>query len=405
MQYRESNDSKVFICYADEDEKKVKAILDALKKICNYKLVLLPASKRIAISNPIIENALKECRICIVFFSKASASARYISIEYNFWFKCHSEDPHHLFIPVELDKDNVPELISSTYQCIQFSDISIKEPWEFCDRVYDLADLLPSVHSCPPSSKVRFAIIAMTNVYAEELVSKEAFTKYASADKETELEFSEFKEGLMSIPDLSPSSLVNRYGNSPDEWCPFWSKGKDKKTIRTIIDEVLIDLKLRVSIIDHEYCTDGFFSDNTEEYEQVTSCIHDSGCIFIVDSISLFHPKIQDKYLKAQLSRNKKCAMVCISPLNALNFTPNMTIHNYLQSKLSIEWRRYKKDRDRHCVFQFGDEIALNHWLFNTLSQRFEGARSEIPSSKMKEKLESALGQQTGIGKRLFQNS
>ncbi len=142
MPARESNNDEIFICYAGEDEKRVKGILVALKRIGDFNLFFAPVSIRIGLYNPKIEDALKRCRTCIVFFSKTSMAAPYMNREYNAWLKIHSEDPHHIFIPVELDKDNIPNLISANYQCFEFSDISDEEPWKFCDRIYDLAELV-----------------------------------------------------------------------------------------------------------------------------------------------------------------------------------------------------------------------------------------------------------------------
>jgi hypothetical protein len=205
------------------------------------------------------------------------------------------------------------------------------------------ASLTTLANHSDDGNTIPFIIVAMTKTEAEEL-----FKKYYT--KELKQLIKSISKGRDTTNFIS--QLINRYASNRNEWMPF---EKDEGTMIKIIEdlfpqlaELLSDSKRKSEIvIQSEYCEKDFFSSNEVECNKIYTRLKKEDCIFIIDVISLFHPRIKERFKDYPLADDKP--IIGISPISEHSMVACEIIKESIKNNIKWIYNRYQVNLDLNC--------------------------------------------------------
>jgi hypothetical protein len=338
-----------------------------------------------------IETGLGCCQTVVVVLSKSSVESFWVRQEWEARLVQMSRDKTRKLIPLLLNDCEIPLLLSN-FSYIDFRNVNFKDHNRFGDKILELVDSIRG--ALPPNGDtvvgIPFAVLAMTSKEAEELESRKIFDSPVSLSS-----FNEFAEILKQY---GLGDFVHRYKEDREEWQPFET---DSRTIRDIIEEVVdwsnpITLNNSPVIMRPQYYSQDFLSDNKEICSQTWQYLEHTGCVLVLDCISMFHPRIQKLFLMSQLGVGERVALVGISPANPSSIEINKSIENAAEEQLLRVFDRYNSSLDPQCIFEIGDERALSRWLYAILPRTIQTVHEQKANPAKRMLLRSRRGQPQG---------
>jgi hypothetical protein len=206
---------------------------------------------------------------------------------------------------------------------------------------------------------IPFVTVAMTIEEANELNEKLQL-------ESSELEIENFKELIEMIADNKEKDFTGNYKNRRHEWKPYLEIDLSIKEIITEITDKFNEFNQSSQITPHEYSDDCFSSD-TEIRENKWAELRDSGCILIIDPISLFCERIRQSLVKAEILSREHTSIVLILPKN-----PDiLKIHELTKiingDTLSHVYTRFENHFEETCEIGFSNKQSLTRWCFSIL--------------------------------------
>ncbi|MBO3463027.1 hypothetical protein G7B40_041030 [Aetokthonos hydrillicola Thurmond2011] len=245
--------------------------------------------------------------------------------------------------------------------------------------------------------EIPFVIVAMTLDEAKYL-QETAFNKFEAINKE----FEEFQNLTQMIQQHGILDFVSHYDEIREDWKPYVCQNF---TIKSIINNIVEDINIyRKEITNLPLIRPKFLSQDClglDDDKRVTTWndLRQLGCILIVDSISLFHPKVKEKLLKAEISSNKNTAILVISPINPSNIQANKLLEERIKSHMEPAFLRFEEELDKLCEIGIGDLRAINRWFFSVLPETAEIIIKHKPQLKNKLKFRKKMGPKNGVDK------
>jgi hypothetical protein len=117
-----------------------------------------------------------------------------------------------------------------------------------------------------------------------------------------------------------------------------------------------------------------------------------TGCLVIVDELSLFHERVRRTFAASPLPSGEQVAFVTVSPLDPFAGPPHASIRRQLDAYLAQPARRFSEVLDPLCEMGIAERRRLNRWLHSNLPQavaNFRAAHRDV--AKIRE-LEAELG-------------
>lgn len=246
---------------------------------------------------------------------------------------------------------------------------------------------------------IPFIIVAMTKTEAEELFEKH----YTKELKKLIKSISKGRDTTHFI-----SQLINRYASNRNEWKPF---DKDDRTMEMIVEGLFLQLaeldpdsKKKSKIVTRsEYCEKDFFSSNEADCNKLDIRLEKESCIFIIDAISLFHPKIKKRFIDYPLARYKP--IIGISPISEHSMETCEIIKESIKENIMWVYNRYQVNLDLNCFLEANSLASFNRILsislYNIFNKRAQ-ARQEN-----KKKMEEEVGdyKEKGFQTHIFNES
>ncbi|HEU4562170.1 MAG TPA: DUF4062 domain-containing protein [Longimicrobium sp.] len=229
-----------------------------------------------------------------------------------------------------------------------------------------------------------FMVLAMTEKEARELEEDPRVIAEHLGGRSFE-QFQQLKEALQQG---SSPAFAARYGPARHCWKPF---AGSNLSVRMVMDEVIKGLNQRQlpqlgerRIKAQYYCFDSLVgrSDGNREstlLRHIYDEIGRTGCVVLVDEISLFHPSLRRAFVGSSLANQEQVALVTISPFDP---TPNQMLESELQEHLTWAFNRFAFDYDPQREFGVGDERRLKRWLHSSLPQTLRSLRERRPDQQ-----------------------
>ena len=194
-----------------------------------------------------------------------------------------------------------------------------------------------------------------------------------------------------------------------ENWCSCYKKARDHwipslnstDSIGKLIDkmsEKINDSKSDIKIFPVSLSED-FFSEEENKRQKSLDELEHIG-IVIVDTISLFHPRVAKILLEdAQLGGNRQTAIVTISPCIPESNTIPESLQSHISEKMNWAVAKFKNKCDLLYWFEEKDYDKFQWWFFNAFSKLlrpFEKGGFARPENKIGVEARTG-GPQTGI--------
>ncbi len=158
---------------------------------------------------------------------------------------------------------------------------------------------------------IPIVIVAMTNEEANELLDGTVFSKpFIFHGEEITLRpevIENFNKIKNEVSVRNQTNIKNNYGPHPQNWTPY--KGVNILNIVTQVVEELGQVPIDL--------TERFFDEDDNRCKRTWYELNQSGCILVIDALSIFHPKIHYLLPTSQLLRSDDAiAILMISPID-----------------------------------------------------------------------------------------
>lgn len=185
--------------------------------------------------------------------------------------------------------------------------------------------------------------------------------------------------------------FVERYGPSRLDWRPPGSRLSiaeiNLKAVPGMEDLQFPKLRGRRIKLQH-YPLDALMRAEmpAEDDEDVAGPVYrhvaQTGCVVIVDELSLFHWDVHRAVVAgAAIFNSERAAIVTVSPLEHYGLEPHRVLRQALKDRLGEPFARFSSDCDPQCELSVGEETRLRRWLYASLPETIETLRSPRPNA------------------------
>jgi len=175
---------------------------------------------------------------------------------------------------------------------------------------------------------------------------------------------------LELVGDLGSSWTTDRYGQTRSKWRPF---ADSDETIEQILAagvagvakgaDSLRGRNVRIQ----PYPLDALLNDTSLYMWPIYQHIAQTGCLVIVDELSLFHDRVRQLLARSPLMTGEQVAFVTLSPLDPSAGHPHALIRQQLDAYLTQATRRFSEILDPFCEIGIPERLRLNRWLYGSL--------------------------------------
>jgi hypothetical protein len=104
-----------------------------------------------------------------------------------------------------------------------------------------------------------------------------------------------------------------------------------------------------------------------------------TGCIFVVDEMSLFHPDLNEAFRSSPFSNNEQVSLVTLSPFDPQSREIDQMLDQEPRGKLSGALERFTTYYDPQCELAVSDPRRLRRWLHWSLPETVACLREPRP--------------------------
>lgn len=229
-----------------------------------------------------------------------------------------------------------------------------------------------------------YLVVAMTREEAEQLDRQPELIEMA-LDRPARERFESLRRQL---DDGGRVAFTARYGESRESWRPFdaapagdpdagdpdagvpAAAGPD---VATLLGEVVERLgtanrsQLRGRRLKLQLYPFDALIEQDAVLRPVYGDVASSGCLVIVDELSLCHPRISRA--ASQLFGLRQVAVATVSPLDPRRLPPYQLLEQELSRSLGFAFDRFDRDLDPQCELGVGNARRLKRWLFSSLPE------------------------------------
>ena len=198
-----------------------------------------------------------------------------------------------------------------------------------------------------------------------------------------------------AMQQYSPIELANRYGTVRADWKPF---AGSPSTIVQLVESVITYMnaqegpRLRGLWLKVQHYAFDMRTPETRELRHIYMELAQTGCVVVIDDLSLFHPGVREAFRDSPLFNSQQAALVSISPFNADTLPPARMLETELWRRLAVAFDRFDMDYDPQCEFGIGDERRLRRWLHNSLPQAAQNFREPQPDPRLLNEFVGSMG-------------
>ena len=225
--------------------------------------------------------------------------------------------------------------------------------------------------------EIPIVLLVMDKAEAKELDSEQAFCDYPH-------NLNKFKNLKNNLINNSMTNWVDHYQELPEQWQPF-NQATSQKNIKQLIEESFEEFieehykqKIVPKFIDISMLNQEGKIDNIK----LLKYLRFKGCIVIMDTISMQHPKIQRLFRETALDAFSNTLVVMIAP-SALFLELDIVrkIENVIKQRIDIDFYRRLELGDSKCR-RVWDNQGFRNWLVNQVHYLMPSAEKEKNTEK-----------------------
>ncbi|WP_280140571.1 DUF4062 domain-containing protein [Geodermatophilus africanus] len=164
--------------------------------------------------------------------------------------------------------------------------------------------------------------------------------------------------------------IMDRYGPTRSKWRPFVDSDETIEQILTAgvagVTRGADSLRGR-SVRIQPYPLDALLPDTILTMWPIYQTIAQTGCLVVVDELSLFHEQVRQLLISSPLLTGEQVAFVTLSPLDPSAGHPHLLIRQQLDAYLTQATRRFSEILDPLCEIGIPERRRLNRWLYGSL--------------------------------------
>lgn len=209
-------------------------------------------------------------------------------------------------------------------------------------------------------------IVTMTHQEASDLINETAFATPDVAPAEQ----AKFQQLKAVFPENEIAAWLAHYAEEREDWKPYT---QPQHTIRSLILDTMRrqhdpQAGLNGPLIRPHFLSSDFLTPDDQQRLDTWDHLSKSGCVMIVDAISLFHPVIYRRLLQSEMSSNPQVALALLI-LAPEAHQVNVLIEQELKERLQRAFARFVRYRDGLCVLDMNREHHLPRWLNDKLPE------------------------------------
>ncbi|MCB9009048.1 MAG: hypothetical protein H6656_17075 [Ardenticatenaceae bacterium] len=201
---------------------------------------------------------------------------------------------------------------------------------------------------------VNFVVVAMTQAEAKQLLDEPQ--KYARSGFQ---EFAGIPEYVVDLP--------THYKTERDKWEPH---SCPESSIIQIIEDTFMRLQPQMIrsvnnseqmiILEPRFYSQDFLTDTT-----LWSNLKNTGCIVIVDTVSLFHKDVWEAFIQTGISQSDRntVSMLMLAPINLASHPVHKLITNMVRENLKKGFRKFAEEWNLSFEFGNADKVFLQRWI------------------------------------------
>lgn len=215
--------------------------------------------------------------------------------------------------------------------------------------------------------------------------------------------------GLIEVINQLPKHITiepeHNYGSSPNDWKYPVS---DSSSFTNIVWDTLIDLNVKLQqsgkapILTPRFYSDEFFAKDFEAFTKTWTSLKRSGCVLIIDAVSLFHPDIVGRLNDFHIGIDDNIGMVILSPIESPLNSTKRVVEKEVHDHLKMAFARFDSQLDKNCEFEISDVRGFKRWVFSALPDLAEVIKSQKSKPANRELVREMMGIPRGISKALF---
>jgi hypothetical protein len=240
---------------------------------------------------------------------------------------------------------------------------------------------------------IPIVVVSMTITEAEYLRDKVG----SSYQEHEDLQLTAFKQLTESLQAYNVLDFTEYYGQRRDDWKTYSCSNELSESIETLVNEMIDEFNeysttlqnMNLPIIQPSFVSTEFFELNDDRRAAIWSELGRRGCLIIVDSVSLFHPRIRKYLAGAQVVANEKTSILVLSPINPQITNVNQILENLIKSEIELAFHRFNTEFDKRCEIGLGDLRSMKRWLFSILPETIEILKPPQPYLENRRKMRS----------------
>jgi hypothetical protein len=115
--------------------------------------------------------------------------------------------------------------------------------------------------------------------------------------------------------------------------------------------------------------------DDRIELREVYRSIAESGCVLVVDEMSMFLPAVRRALANSPVLQSRETAIMTVSPFQTSIQQPEQLLRSELRSQLRGIFDRFETDYDPMCELGVGEESRVRRWLYQSLPETMNVVR------------------------------
>ena len=380
----------VFISYSSSDSEVVERIVKRMRgsglKIWRDVTDIPPGDVFIRT----IEDGLEHCQIMVAFISHQALRSDWVKMEHEIEQmliakEMGGEKKKRKLISVLIEdvSEELP-LFLKRYNYIDCKNIKFLDSYEW---VLQVDNLVKSInfgldHKKEENQPIPIIIFSMKENEAKELVSEEIFK--GDVKKTDKKRYKSFMSALSSH-NITKEELPSYYGDSRDDWSP---RITNPRRIREIIEFVVEKINQQPNL--SQRLEPVFLSDEFIEDSQIIMGLRGRKCILVIDSISMFHPGLNEKLRDSGFISgiNPDLCLIVIPPVNHNVIPVYEFLESRYQSMMKNAFNLFSAELNLGYEFGIGNIYSLQHWLASSL---LNIANAEITANDAKFEKMAAL--------------
>lgn len=326
-----------------------------------------------------IEEGLRTSQTVVAILSRAALESEWVRTELSIRTVQYIQDKTRRLIPVLID-DAEEEMLPPSLRILNYLDfrgIDFTDPLTFRPRADQLARQIRELRPSPQTDVVAmpFVVLAMTSAQVGGLWSGEVLghPKARVSDAQS---LARLKDALRVH---GIESLDAYYGEHPEDWKPVEFGGMSMRSVVAGIAERFNAMQAPGSpLIQYQFFSSDFLSPDHVWRNRTWSRLSETGCVVVVDAISLFHPGLRDHFVQSQIQGSERSSIVIVSPYGSASLPINQMLEQEAREQFQRAFNRYE-NLDILCEFGAAELRTLQRWLLSILPRTSEFVRSSRP--------------------------